>query len=120
MKNRAKSFSNFKIRKLSLSEKRLLSKYNDDDVKLKSQTNIKPKEKCFNLKLNFNYKNFEKVPDKFKIHLRTNNLEKNNSRFESNYYNSILNNIKNKEYFNNLYNNENINKNNTYLNNNKS
>ena len=109
MKNRSKSFSNFKIRKLTLSERNLLSKYKDNDIKQKTQTVIKNREKRLNLKLNFNPKKIKKITIENKANLIINNLEKNNTGFNDNYFNSLMNNKRNKEYFNNLYNNENSN-----------
>ena len=109
MKNRSKSFSNFKIRKLTLSERNLLSKYKVDDIRQKTQIIIKNREKRLNLKLNFNPKKIKKITIENKANLIINNLEKNNTGFNDNYFNSLMNNKRNKEYFNNLYNNENSN-----------
>lgn len=109
MKNRSKSFSNFKIRKLTLSERNLLSKYKVDDIRQKTQIIIKNREKRLNLKLNFNPKKIKKITIENKANLIINNLEKNNIGFNDNYFNSLMNNKRNKEYFNNLYNNENSN-----------
>ena len=109
MKNRSKSFSNFKIRKLTLSERNLLSKYKVDDIRQKTQIIIKNREKRLNLKLNFNQKKIKKITIENKANLIINNLEKDNTGFNDNYFNSLMNNKRNKEYFNNLYNNENSN-----------
>lgn len=109
MKNRSKSFSNFKIRKLTLSERNLLSKYKVDDIRQKTQIIIKNREKRLNLKLNFNPKKIKKITIENKANLIINNLQKNNTGFNDNYFNSLMNNKRNKEYFNNLYNNENSN-----------
>jgi len=108
MKNKSKSFSNFKIRELTLSEKLLISKYNyDKDPESKLTINFPPK--ISNLKLNLNYK---KIPN-FRIDNKDNLNIKNLTN--DNYYNSILDNKKNKEYFQKLYNNENINLSNTNI-----
>ena len=106
MKNKSKSYSNFKIRELSHSEKILLNKYNDDS-KQKSKKNINFGVRCSNLKLNLYYK---------KIEIRKGNknyLRLKHSTNNDNYYNSILNDKKNTEYLHNLYNDENINLSNT-------
>ena len=109
MKNKSKSFSNFKIRELTLSEKLLISKYNyDKDPESKLTINFPPK--ISNLKLNLNYK---KIPN-FRID-KKDNLNIKNLTINDNYYNSILDNKKNKEYFQKLYNNENINLSNTNI-----
>jgi len=109
MKNKSKSFSNFKIRELTLSEKLLISKYNyDKDPESKLTINFPPK--ISNLKLNLNYK---KIPN-FRID-KKDNLNIKNLTVNDNYYNSILDNKKNKEYFPKLYNNENINLSNTNI-----
>ena len=109
MKNKSKSFSNFKIRELTLSEKLLISKYNyDKDPESKLTINFP--RKCPNLKLNLNYK---KIPN-FRID-KKDNLNIKNLTINDNYYNSILDNKKNKEYFQKLYNNENINLSNTNI-----
>ena len=109
MKNKSKSFSNFKIRKLTLSEKLLLRKYNyDKDPESKLTINFA--KKFPNLKLNLNYK---KIPN-FRID-KKDNLNIKNLTINDNYYNSILDNKKNKEYFQKLYNNENINLSNTNI-----
>ena len=50
MKNKSKSFSNFKIRELTLSEKLLISKYNYDKDS-ESKLTINFPRKCPNLKL---------------------------------------------------------------------
>lgn len=109
MKNKSKSFSNFKIRELTLSEKLLISKYNyDKDPKIKVTINFP--RKFPNLKLNLNYK---KIPN-FRID-KKDNLNIKNLTINDNYCNSILDNKKNKEYFQKLYNNENINLSNTNI-----
>ena len=109
MKNKSKSFSNFKIRELTLSEKILLSKYNDS-IKPKNKASINFTEKCSNLKLNINYKKIDNIRKDNKDFLNTKNLTIND-----NYYNLIMDNKKNKEYFHNLYNDENINLSNTNI-----
>ena len=86
---KSKSFSNFKRRELSKTEKSLLDKYKND------------KRYKSNLKLNFNN---EKIK---------------NLNIKDNYYNSILLNKKGKEYYKNLYNNENIDLNNIKTNKNE-
>ena len=109
MKNKSKSFSNFKIRELTLSEKLLISKYNyDKDPESKLTINFP--RKFPNLKLNLNYKKISNFRIDNKDNLNTKNLTIND-----NYYNSILDNKKNKEYFQKLYNNENINLSNTNI-----
>ena len=90
MKNKSKSFSNFKIRELTLSEKLLINKYNyDKDPESKLIINFP--RKCPNLKLNLNYK---KIPN-FRID-KKDNLNIKNLTINDNYYNSILDNKKNK------------------------
>ena len=96
MKNRSKSFSNFKIRKLTLSERNLLSKYKVDDIRQKTQIIIKNREKRLNLKLNFNPKKIKKITIENKANLIINNLQKNNTGFNDNYFNSLMNNKRNK------------------------
>ena len=86
---KSKSFCNFKRRELSQTEKSLLDKYKND------------KKHKSNLKLKFND---EKIKNLY---------------IKDNYYNSIIINKKGKEYYKNLYNNENIDLNNTQINNNK-
>ena len=86
---KSKSFSNFKRRELSKTEKSLLDKYKND------------KRYKSNLKLNFNN---EKIK---------------NLNIKDNYYNSIIINKKGKEYYKNLYNNENIDLNNIKTNKNE-
>ena len=72
MKNKSKSFSNFKIRELTLSEKILLSKYNDS-IKPKNKASINFTEKCSNLKLNINYKKIDNIRKDNKDFLNTKN-----------------------------------------------
>ena len=86
---KSKSFCNFKRRELSQTEKSLLDKYKND------------KKHKSNLKLKFNDEKLKSL------------------NIKDNYYNSIIINKKGKEYYKNLYNNENIDLNNTQINNNK-
>lgn len=86
---KSKSFCNFKRRELSQTEKSLLDKYKND------------KKHKSNLKLNLNDEKIKKL------------------NIKDNYYNSIIMNKKGKEYYKNLYDNENIDVNNTQINNNK-
>ena len=109
MKNKSKSFSNFKIRELTLSEKLLISKYNYDKDP-ENKININFARNFPNLKLNLNYKKISNFRSDNKDNLNIKNLTIND-----NYYNSILDNKKNKEYFQKLYNNENINLSNTNI-----
>lgn len=111
MKIKSRSYSDFKIRELSYSEKKLLSKYSGE-IKQKSLKNNNVGLKCSNLKLNLNYKKIE-FRNENKDYLRIKHITNNN-----NYYSSISNNKKRKEYFHSLYNDENINLNNTNINNN--
>ena len=91
--SKSKSFSNFQRRELSQTEKSLLDKYNNE------------KKKKNSIKINFYCKKIKDVinPNKDGLNLRTKNL-----KIYDNYYDSIIINKKNKEYYNNLYNDENI------------
>jgi hypothetical protein len=91
--SKSKSFSNFQRRELSQTEKSLLDKYNND------------KKKKSSIKINFYCKKIKDIknPNKDNLNLRTKNL-----KIIDNYYDSIIINKKNKEYYNNLYNDENI------------
>lgn len=91
--SKSKSFSNFQRRELSQTEKSLLDKYNNE------------KKKKNSIKINFYCKKIKDVinPNKDGLNLRTKNL-----KIYDNYYDSIIIHKKNKEYYNNLYNDENI------------
>jgi hypothetical protein len=91
--SKSKSFSNFQRRELSQTEKSLLDKYNNE------------KKKKNSIKINFYCKKIKDVinPNKDGLNLRTKNL-----KIYDNYYYSIIIHKKNKEYYNNLYNDENI------------
>ena len=91
--SKSKSFSNFQRRELSQTEKSLLDKYNNE------------KKKKNSIKINFYCKKIKDVinPNKEGLNLRTKNL-----KIYDNYYDSIIIHKKNKEYYNNLYNDENI------------
>ena len=91
--SKSKSFSNFQRRELSQTEKSLLDKYNNE------------KKKKSSIKINFYCKKIKDVinPNKDGLNLRTKNL-----KIYDNYYDSIIIHKKNKEYYNNLYNDENI------------
>ena len=91
--SKSKSFSNFQRRELSQTEKSLLDKYNNE------------KKKKNSIKINFYCKKIKDVinPNKDVLNLRTKNL-----KIYDNYYDSIIIHKKNKEYYNNLYNDENI------------
>ena len=88
---KSKSFSNFKRRELSQTEKSLLDKYNNEK---------KPKK---NLKLNFYNKKIKEIKESNKDNMKMKSL-----KIYDNYYDSIIINNKNKEYYKNLYNDENI------------
>jgi len=117
---KSKSYSNFKRRELSQTEKSLLDKYNKINNK---DINNNEKKSKINLKLDFiNNKKIIKVinnirntnQDFLKIkHIDINNI---NDNINNNYFNSIIINKKSKEYYQNLYNNENIDINNINLN----
>ena len=91
--SKSKSFSNFQRRELSQTEKSLLDKYYNE------------KKKKNSIKINFYCKKIKDVinPNKDGLNLRTKNL-----KIYDNYYDSIIIHKKNKEYYNNLYNDENI------------
>ena len=91
--SKSKSFSNFQRRELSQTEKSLLDKYNNE------------KKKKNSIKINFYCKKIKDInnPNKDGLNLRTKNL-----KIYDNYYDSIIIHKKNKEYYNNLYNDENI------------
>ena len=91
--SKSKSFSNFQRRELSQTEKSLLDKYNNE------------KKKKNSIKINFYCKKIKDVinPNKDGLNLRTKNL-----KIYDNYYDSIIIHKKNKEYYNNLYNDGNI------------
>ena len=91
--SKSKSFSNFQRRELSQTEKSLLDKYNNE------------KKKKNSIKINFYCKKIKDVinPNKDGLNLRTKNL-----KIYDNYYDSIIIHKTNKEYYNNLYNDENI------------
>ena len=91
--SKSKSFSNFQRRELSQTEKSLLDKYNNE------------KKKKNSIKINFYCKKIKDVinPNKDGLNLKTKNL-----KIYDNYYDSIIIHKKNKEYYNNLYNDENI------------
>ena len=112
MKNKSKSYSFFKIRELSQSEKVLLSKYSSNKNQ-KSQIDINKRKKCYNLKLNLYDKKIVKLRNENRENLSIKHFTNNN-----NYYNSIFANKKNKEYFHKLYNDENKNLTNIYNTNN--
>lgn len=112
MKNKSKSYSFFKIRELSQSEKVLLSKYSTNKNQ-KSQIDINTRKKCYNLKLNLYDKKIVKLRNENRDNLSIKHFTNNN-----NYYNSIFANKKNKEYFHKLYNDENKNLTNIYNTNN--
>ena len=97
---KSKSFSNFKRRELSQTEKSLLDKYNN---------NKNPKN---NLKLNFYHKKIKDIKNSNKDNFKIKNL-----KLYDNYYDSIIIHKNNKEYYKNLYNDENINIINNQLNN---
>ena len=111
MKNKSKSYTNFKIRELSSSEKSLLNKYSQENKK--SIQDINPGKKGFNLKLNLYGKKIVKLRNENKDNLRIKHSANND-----NFYNSLFINKKNKEYYRNLYNDENTNLTNIITNNN--
>lgn len=117
---KSKSYSNFKRRELSQTEKSLLYKYNKINNK---DINNNEKKSKINLKLDFinNKKIIKDInnirntnQDFLKIkHIDINNI---NDNINNNYFNSIIINKKSREYYQNLYNNENIDINNINLN----
>ena len=117
---KSKSYSNFKRRELSQTEKSLLDKYNKINNK---DINNNEKKSKINLKLDFinNKKIIKDInnirntnQDFLKIkHIDINNI---NDNINNNYFNSIIINKKSREYYQNLYNNENIDINNINLN----
>ena len=117
---KSKSYSNFKRRELSQTEKSLLDKYNKINNK---DINNNEKKSKINLKLDFinNKKIIKDInnirntnQDFLKIkHIDINNIDDN---INNNYFNSIIINKKSREYYQNLYNNENIDINNINLN----
>ena len=117
---KSKSYSNFKRRELSQTEKSLLDKYNKINNK---DINNNEKKSKINLKLDFinNKKIIKDInnirntnQDFLKIkHIDINNI---NDNINNNYFNSIIINKKSREYYQNLYNKENIDINNINLN----
>ena len=117
---KSKSYSNFKRRELSKTEKSLLDKYNKINNK---DINNNEKKSKINLKLDFinNKKIIKDInnirntnQDFLKIkHIDINNIDDN---INNNYFNSIIINKKSREYYQNLYNKENIDINNINLN----
>ena len=91
--SKSKSFSNFQRRELSQTEKSLLDKYNNE------------KKKKNSIKINFYCK---KIKDVINLNKDGLNLRTKNLKIYDNYYDSIIIHKKNKEYYNNLYNDENI------------